>query len=85
MCCVLHLCLFFSTLQCHNSLHVSLHVSRLQSTGQDERAAAVALFNNKLKLAIEILSPTTKGSNPPSGGGRTLITQSQCYTMSAQH
>lgn len=30
--------------------------NRLQAAGQHERAAAVALFNNKIREAIEILS-----------------------------
>nr|XP_058964529.1 GATOR complex protein MIOS-like [Pocillopora verrucosa] len=40
-------------------------LNKLQSSGQYERAAAVALFNNKIRDAIEILS--SQGSNDMKG------------------
>ena len=47
-------------------------LNRLQAAGQYERAAAVALFNNKIREAIEILSSQKENKN--SGGkGEVLI------------
>ena len=41
-------------------------LNRLQAAGQHERAAAVALFNNKIREAIEILS--SQKANKNTGG-----------------
>ena len=38
-------------------------LNRLQAAGQHERAAAVALFNNKIREAIEILSSQKANKN----------------------
>ena len=44
-------------------------LNRLQAAGQHERAAAVALFNNKIREAIEILSSQKANKNIGAKGG----------------
>lgn len=62
-----------------NKPKISL-VYRLQSSGQYERAAAVALFNNKIRDAIEILS--SQGSNDMKGTkGNILINTAFSYSL----
>ena len=52
----------------------------MQSSGQYERAAAVALFNNKIRDAIEILS--SQGSNNIKGTkGNILINTAFSYSL----
>ncbi|PFX28431.1 WD repeat-containing protein mio [Stylophora pistillata] len=46
-------------------------LNELQSSGQHERAAAVALFNNKIRDAIEILS--SQGSNNKIGSKGNML------------
>ena len=43
---------------------------RLQTSGQQERAAAVALFNNKIRDAIKILSSDRLRDNSMGGTGK---------------
>ena len=47
-------------------------LNRLQAAGQHERAAAVALFNNKIREAIEILS-SQKATKNMEGKGEVLV------------
>lgn len=47
-------------------------INRLQAAGQHERAAAVALFNNKIREAIEILSSQRANKNM-GAKGKVLI------------
>ena len=47
-------------------------LNRLQAAGQHERAAAVALFNNKIREAIEILS-SQKANKNMGGKGEVLV------------
>jgi len=44
-------------------------LNRLKAAGQHERAAAVALFNNKLLEAIKILSSQKANQNLGAKGG----------------
>lgn len=43
-------------------------INRLRAAGQHERAAAVALFNNKIREAIEILSSQQANKNMGAKG-----------------
>lgn len=47
-------------------------LNRLQAAEQHERAAAVALFNNKIREAIEILS-SQKANKNTGGKGEVLV------------
>ena len=47
-------------------------LNRLQAAGQYERAAAVALFNSKIREAIEILS-SQKANKSTGGKGEALF------------
>lgn len=49
-------------------------LNRLKAAGQHERAAAVALFNNKLLEAIKILSSQKANQNLGAKGGCWVTT-----------
>ena len=48
-------------------MYCIISVIRLQISGQQERAAAVALFNNKIREAIKILSSDRLRDNSMGG------------------
>ena len=50
-------------------MYCIISVIRLQISGQQERAAAVALFNNKIREAIKILSSDRLRDNSLGGTG----------------
>lgn len=52
-------------------VHLTEYLYELQAAGQYERAAAVALFNSKIREAIEILS-SQKANKSTGGKGTTL-------------
>ena len=51
-------------------MYCIISVIRLQISGQQERAAAVALFNNKIREAIKILSSDRLRDNSMGGTGK---------------
>ena len=51
-------------------MYCIISVIRLQISGQHERAAAVALFNNKIREAIKILSSDRLRDNSMGGTGK---------------